>query len=157
GITFSYYAEGPFYMINLLGLSPSLFGATFFTFALAGFSGGYLSKKMNEKQGTTDLLQLGIRISLTAATGFATTILLGTLLQVSHNVFVILTMFWVMILNFASGLIIPNALSKGLEKYRDVTGAASSLFGGLYFLIGSLFTIGMGALHNQTLLPMPLY
>ncbi len=59
----------------------------------------------------------------------------------------------------AAGICIScsNALSMALQNYRQMIGTASSLFGFCYYLLISAFTLGMGMLHNSTLLPMPLY
>jgi MFS transporter, DHA1 family, multidrug resistance protein len=48
GISFSYFAEGPFYLITLLGLSPFLYGVSFIFFAFAGMIGSYASKKAHD-------------------------------------------------------------------------------------------------------------
>ena len=50
-----------------------------------------------------------------------------------------------------------NALALALTDYKWCIGTASSLFGFFYYCLISLFTLGMGFLHNGTLLPMPLY
>lgn len=157
GISFSYYGEGSFYMIDLLGLSSSLFGATFIGFALAGFSGGYVSKKMQTYTSSLNVMALGIKFSLAGTIGFLSTILLLSLLQSTSSIIALLTMLCMMVINFGAGLITPNALSIALKDYRDAIGTASSLFGCFYYVLISLFTLGMGALHNNTLLVMPLY
>lgn len=40
GISFSYFAEGPFYLIKILGLSPSLYGFSFIPVGLSAVAGG---------------------------------------------------------------------------------------------------------------------
>jgi DHA1 family bicyclomycin/chloramphenicol resistance-like MFS transporter len=58
---------------------------------------------------------------------------------------------------FGNSMAIGNALALGLRDYKGCIGTASSLFGCFYYFWISLFTLGMGYLHNGTLLPMPLY
>ena len=48
GIIFSYFAEGPFYLISLLGLTPSLYGSTFIFTALGAMISGIISKKLHK-------------------------------------------------------------------------------------------------------------
>jgi DHA1 family bicyclomycin/chloramphenicol resistance-like MFS transporter len=58
---------------------------------------------------------------------------------------------------FGSCICRSNALALGLVDYKWCIGTASSSFGFFYYCLISLATLGMGALHNGTLLPMPLY
>jgi DHA1 family bicyclomycin/chloramphenicol resistance-like MFS transporter len=60
GLNFSYYAEGPFFMIELLKLSPSVYGATFWGIAFANFSGGYLAHKFSDHFSAAKILNIGI-------------------------------------------------------------------------------------------------
>ena len=62
-----------------------------------------------------------------------------------------------MILVFGVCMATTNALAMALVDYKWCIGTASSLFGFYYYIGISLFTLGMGSLHNGTLLPMPLY
>jgi hypothetical protein len=55
------------------------------------------------------------------------------------------------------GLIIPNSLSHALKPYQENAGTAGSIFGGAYYLLIAGFTWVMGAMHNGTSLPLPLY
>jgi hypothetical protein len=54
-------------------------------------------------------------------------------------------------------MVTSSALALALVDYKWCVGTASSLFGFFYYCFISLFTLGMGMLHNGTLLPMPLY
>jgi hypothetical protein len=62
-----------------------------------------------------------------------------------------------MIIMFGICMATSNALALALVDYKWCTGTASSLFGFFYYLFISLFTFGMGSLHNGTLLAMPVY
>jgi DHA1 family bicyclomycin/chloramphenicol resistance-like MFS transporter len=54
-------------------------------------------------------------------------------------------------------IINSNALSMALVNYKNCIGTASSLFGFSYYVGISLFTYGMGYLHNGTVYLMPIY
>lgn len=54
-------------------------------------------------------------------------------------------------------LVTSNALSLSLVNYKNRIGTASSLFGFFYYVLISLFTLGMGYSHNGTVFPMPIY
>jgi succinate-acetate transporter protein len=80
-----------------------------------------------------------------------------TALHAPNSMIIAATIGSMMILVGGSGLIISNCLSLALEDYQHVTGTASSVFGCYYYSLISLFTFGIGFLHNDTLFPLPLY
>lgn len=158
GIPFSFYAEGSFYLIELLGLSPSTYGLSFIGIAIAGAFGGWLSRRMHERHSSFTIMKRGIGIVIIGSTFFlGMTILIGMLGSTPKIVSIILTLGSMIIIMFGDALIIPNALSMALEDYKHSIGTASSLFGFFYYVFISLFTLGMGLLHNGTLIPMPCY
>lgn len=157
GIIFSYYAEGSFYLIELLGLTPSLYGLSFLGIAIATMLGGYLSRKMHNHLPSLIILGYGIGVVLFGTTVFWSLTLLLYIMQVSSIMYTVLTLISMMFIMTGIGMMIPNALSLALEEYRSAVGTASALFGFFYYTLISLFTLGMGALHNDTLFPMPFY
>jgi hypothetical protein len=138
-------------------LSPSVFGATFIGFALAGFLGSFTSKKLCERFSSDALINMGAKISLAGTSLFTLSIFGATLLELSSPLIALFTVLFMMVTNFATGLIIPSALSSALVNYRDTTGAASAYLGFFYMTVISLFTLGIGLLHTQSLYVMPLY
>ena len=158
GIIFSYFAEGPFYLITLLGLSPFLYGLSFIFFALAGMLGSYASKKAHDNNlSPYVIMQKGTAIVVCGAFIFVMGIMLFKALAAHALYAIILTLVSMALIMGGIGVIIPNILSIALEKYRATLGTASSLFGFYYYCLISLFTLAMGLLHNHTLLPMPLF
>ena len=157
GIGFSYYAEGSFYLIDLLGLSPAVYGLTFLGIAAAGMTGGYLSRRLHDTNDSHTILGWGIWIvgivsSLFMISAFA---LLGY--NAPKIAFIILTIASMIGIFLGIGIMIPNALSLSLEDYRSSIGTASALFGFVYYCLISALTLGMGLIHNGTLVPMPVY
>ncbi len=61
-----------------------------------------------------------------------------------------------MIIMFGICMCTSNALALALVEYTWCLRIASSLFGFFYYCFISLIILGMGSLHNGTLLPMPL-
>jgi DHA1 family bicyclomycin/chloramphenicol resistance-like MFS transporter len=157
GILFSYYAEGPFYLINILGLTPSIYGASFLGIAVAGASGGYLSRTWHNHMTSIAILERGIKIVIAGCTFFMIMALTFDGFQVTKMTSIVLTLTSMIVIAGGIGMVIPNALSLALEDYRHAIGTASALFGFFYYMLISLFTLGMGEIHNDTLLPMPLY
>lgn len=158
GLMFSYFAEGPFYLIEILGLTPSLFGFTFLGIALSSMMGGILSKKLNHHMDSVLIMKYGLMITLTSTLMFSLLILFHLyIFELPILSIVILTVLAQMVTMFGVCMSTSNALAVCLKEYKSCIGTASSLFGFFYYTVISLFTLGMGYLHNDTLLPMPLY
>lgn len=158
GIGFSFFAEGSFYLINILGLSPANYGFSFICMALAGLIGGYISKKMHDyKIASFAIITKGNAIVCIGALLF----LIGTLILYNTSMpaayFIGLTISCMSIIMTGIGIMIPNLLSLALEDYKATIGTASSLFGFYYYCLISSFTLIIGMLHNNTLFPMPIY
>jgi len=158
GISFSYYAEGSFYLIKGLGLSPSEYGLSFIAIAVAMMLGGMLSKKLHSAHASQRIMGYGLWIIVTSAAIFSSFSLVNHgLLPLPNYLMIAITIMSQMVLMFGICMATSNALALALVDYKWCIGTASSLFGSFYYCLISLFTLGMGFLHNGTLLPMPLY
>ena len=158
GITFSYFAEGPFYFVNALGLSQSEYGMTFLFISFAIMAGGIISKRLNNTHRPTEIIRYGTKIILISAFIFSIFIISNQFLQpVNKTLFVLITISSQMLMQCGLVMVIVNTLAISLMNYSWCTGTASSIFGLFYYFLISLCNYGMGELHNGTLLPMPLY
>ena len=158
GICFSYFAEGSFCLIKLLGLSPSQFGTSFIAIAASTMLGGMLSKRLQGNHSSKTIMFYGLMIILTATIFFSGIALWHTTISSLPNSLMIgITIFAQMCTMFGVCMATSNALALALVDYKWCIGTASSLFGFFYYCLISLFTLGMGLLNNGTLLPMPLY
>ncbi len=158
GITFSYFAEGSFYLIKILGVAPSVYGFSFLGIALSSMAGGMLSKKLNTHRESVLIMRDGLVIifisTLVFTLGILTHLYLFSFSMISLVCFTVLTQMATM---FGVCMATSNALAICLTDYKWCIGTASSLFGFFYYGLISFFTLGMGYWHNGTLLPMPLY
>lgn len=158
GISFSYFAEGSFYLIKGLGLSPIEYGLSFIAIAVAAMMGGVLSKKLHSSHSSQSIMGYGLTIIVTTATIFSGFSLVNhCILQLPNYLMIAITIISQMVLMFGICMATGNALAMALVDYKWCIGTASSLFGFFYYCLISLFTLGMGFIHNGTLLPMPLY
>lgn len=157
GIQFSYYAEGSFYLISLLGLSPVVYGMSFIGIACATIAGSFLSKQLHRSYTSHDILGIGIWIIFGGAAVFAGAITLCTTIAVCQQLRIAITLASMMLIMVGIGTMIPNALSLALEEYGAAKGTAASFFGFFYYTLIAEATAGMSFLHNGTLYPMPLY
>lgn len=157
GLMFSYYAEGSFYMINLLGLSPTYYGMTFILFASATVFGGWFASRLHDYYEINQIARAGIYIMI-GTTSIASAVVLLSRVYALGNMAVICTVVATHMVSMTGRCLInSSALSTALSEYRWCSGTASSIFGFLYYLVITLCTLCMGLLHNGTIFPMPLY
>lgn len=158
GILFSYYAQGPFIFIHLIGLTPSQYGWLGVFIALAALCGSLVSKWLVQSVGIDKIMLLGIVVSLVSSLAL---ILVGFLMSVSPDNKVIsaaLIVLPMMGLIFAMfGFLLPATLSQALIRYKFALGQAGAIFGLGYYLLDALFTWIMGLINNGELWPMPVY
>lgn len=158
GILFSYFAEGSFYLIKILGISPSKYGFSFMLIAAATMAGGALSKKLHDSHSSKTIMTYGLVIIAMSVGVFSLlTLVHNSVFNLPNSFMIALTITSQMCTAFGICMATSNALALALVDYKHAIGTASSLFGFFYYCLISLFTLGMGALHNGTLLPMPLY
>jgi Bcr/CflA subfamily drug resistance transporter len=152
GMNFSFFAEGPFYF-EKLGLSPTLYGATFVLIGLCQMISGQLSKKQQGKMHPITLIKIGIILSLVA--NFS--LLISVLLSLKEEQLLFVAILTQMMRACSAVLVASNALAQSLVDYKRGIGTASSIFGCYYYSIVVLITFIMAILHDGTLLMMPLY
>ena len=100
----------------------------------------------------------GLWVIVTSAAVFSGCALVNhSIIHLPNDLMIALTIINQMVLMFGICMATSNALALALGDYKWCIGTASSLFGFCYYGLISLFTLGMGFLHNGTLLPMPLY
>lgn len=159
GISFSYYAEGSFYLIDYLGLSPTQYGLSFIAIAGSSMLAGTVSKRLHNTHSSHTIMRYGLFMILSATTLFSISILLNHngIITLPKPTLILMTLLSQMSMMFGVNMINGNALALALVDYKTCIGTASSLFGFFYYSITSMVTLGMGCLHNETLLPMPLY
>ena len=158
GILFSYFAEGPFYLIKGLGLSPSHYGLSFTVIGASAMLGGIVSKRLHNKHSSKEIMGYGLLIISFVTTIFSCVALINhNLFTLAPAIMIAVTVISQVICIFGTCMASTNALASALVDYRYAIGTASSLFGFFYYCLISLFTFFMGCLHDGTLLPMPLY
>ncbi len=158
GIFFSYFAEGSFYLIKGLGLSPSHYGLSFAGIAISTMLGGMFSKRLHNQHSFKDIISYGLYIITLATTIFSFIALINHHLWIlPPPIMIAVTIFSQMGSAFGMCMATSNALAFALVDYKHAIGTASSLFGFFYYCLISIFTFFMGSLHDGTLLPMPLY
>jgi MFS transporter, DHA1 family, multidrug resistance protein len=157
GLQLSYYAEGSFCLIDLLGLTPVMYGMTFIVVALAGLIGGAMSHILQNYASSLNALCCGLGILGTGAAIFISGMLLLNSMAVLPGITIAYILVSIFIILIGIAIITPNVLALALKDYNNNVGRAASLFGFLSYIISSLVTYGMKLVHTGTLLAMPSY
>lgn len=157
GILFSYYAEGPFYFIELYGLSPSGYGLTFIGLALSAMVAGKIAKRMYSYLSHEAILSRGLLILISGACVFTATGLLTEYELTPQSVGLWLSMGSIMLIQAGGSMVITVSLSQALKGYHEVLGVASSLFGFAYYCLIALITLCMSACHLPSYIVMPSF
>lgn len=158
GILFSYFAEGSFYLINLLGLTPSQYGFSFILISVATMMGGIVTRRLHAGYSSQTIMLSGVMVIIVSTFIFTAVISMQhSLISLSNQTLIFITVLSQMSSAFGICMATSSALAQALVNYKHAIGTASSLFGFFYYCMISLFTLGMGFLHNGTLFPMPFY
>lgn len=157
GIAFSYYAEGSFYLIDMLHLTPSIYGGTFIAISVAAMIGGMVSRHLHNTYSSLAIVRVGLLIALGGSAIFTAGILLTQVILLPEAFIAGFVITCMMLIMGGNLMVTSNSLSAALMNYKHCIGTASSLFGFSYYCVISLITGGMGMLHNDTLFPMPFY
>ena len=146
---FAFISEGPFLLIDLLGLSPQGFGIVFGLVAIGFGIGSFACGRLAPRHGIDGTIAIGIACYLAASlivNGFA---LAGVV-----SVYAICVPM--VGLSIAIGLIMPNCQAGAVMPFPAMAGAASALLGFTHTTISSSTGAAVGWLHDGTPLPMTL-
>jgi MFS transporter, DHA1 family, multidrug resistance protein len=121
GCMFAYIAGSPLLLIQVLGISTTLYGWFFAATAFAIMGGSFLNRRLS-KRGVppSRLLKVGLTLAVVSAISLV-------LISISNHVRVV-TLLPLLVLNtFCFGLIAPNAKHGALQPLPEVAGVAAVL------------------------------
>ncbi|MEK3663401.1 multidrug effflux MFS transporter [Paenibacillus sp. FSL F4-0236] len=154
GVLFSYYAEAPFIFIEHFNISPGVYGFLGIVVALASIVGAMMSKRLLSLYAAEKIIHIGCLVMTSGALLLTIVSSLVSLPNMMLMVCILITLF---VMLMGAGIALPNCLSLALVNFQDVVGTAGAIFSLGYYLLVSLATWGMSALHNGSLLTMPIY
>ncbi|TCZ80861.1 Bcr/CflA family efflux MFS transporter [Paenibacillus albiflavus] len=154
GVIFSYYAEAPFIFIDRFQLSPGVFGFLGIIVALASIVGAILSRRLLTIYAPEKIIHIGCLVMTIGAILLTAASCLHTMPDMFICICMLITIFMMLM---GAGIALPNCLSLALVSFQDVVGTAGAIFSLGYYLLVSIVTWGMSALHNGSLITMPIY
>ncbi|MFP2770138.1 Bcr/CflA family efflux MFS transporter [Oceanisphaera sp. KMM 10153] len=122
----------PYVMQRQIGMSAAEYGSWALIPALGLLLGGIINNRVQHRVSAEDMLRLSPVVQMAAGAWM--------LVMPLQPVWMISAIF---VQALGNGMAFPNAMSRLLEPYRDLAGAAAALSGALQMLIASLLTIGL--------------
>jgi DHA1 family bicyclomycin/chloramphenicol resistance-like MFS transporter len=146
---FSFISGSSFVLIDLYGLSPQWYGASF-GFVVTGYiTGTLVSGRLTMKLGAKRLVLGGALLGTAAGSVMALLALAGV-----HNVWAVLVPMFLS--TVGTGMVMPNAIAGALAPYARMAGAASALMGFVQMSVAATVGIVVGHSYDGTALPMAL-
>jgi DHA1 family bicyclomycin/chloramphenicol resistance-like MFS transporter len=146
---FAYITAGPFYFIELNGLTPTQYGLTFAANALGMFLANAVNRRCVRYHGAEAMMRIGSALGLAGAF-----VLLGAVFLrqagpawAMGGLFIVVSM---------TGLLGANGIGLLMTRYPRDAGAAAALFGAAQFGFGALASVMVSLLHDGSARPMAL-
>lgn len=132
GIIFGYVSASPLLMIDVMGISPGLYGLVFAGTSLGIMAGAFLNGRLARR---------GIAIMRPMAGGLAlavvcSLILLGLAFTGAPSLPLLVP--FLVLATFGCGLVFPNAAHGVVQPVPDIAGSASALMGCLQMVVGAI-------------------
>jgi DHA1 family bicyclomycin/chloramphenicol resistance-like MFS transporter len=132
GCAFAYISGSSLVLMDVLGVSPSVYGYCFALTAVASMTGAFTNGRLSSRGvSAAALLKLGMVLCVTGA-AVLVLITLGGMARLTT----LMPLFFVC--HFSIGLIAPNATHGALQPMADIAGVASAVLSGLRMLGGAL-------------------
>lgn len=153
GMIFSFYAEAPFLLIKLQGLSAMAYGSLCMLIVSGSIWGGMAMRRMHGAGYTGQSVMLvGIAVVCFASAG-----LLAVSFFTTGQLYLILFTVCSAFMFAGFTLLTTACLQNALQHYHGALGTAGALLGVFYYILITLLTEGMALLHNGSALTFPAY
>ena len=147
GGLFTYGTGVPFVLIDLLGMSPDVFGTVFVFTVIGSVSGSAISSRTATRVHGDVMTAIG---ATTALAGGA--LMLGFTLAGIVTPVTIVGSMMVFMLGF--GIAAPTALAGAMAPFPMMAGAASAMIGFAQMAMAALGSVAVAALYDDTAVPM---
>ncbi|MET0742469.1 MAG: multidrug effflux MFS transporter [Microvirga sp.] len=148
GCLFSYVTGSPLVIMEVYGLSPTLYGATFALTTAGIVTGSFISGRLNERGAEA---RVPVTVGLVIGVLCSVTLLALTLL-VDLPLAALLTLVVLICTSF--GLVGGNAIQLALEPMGDIAGLASSMLSASSLGFSAVLGVAVSLLFDGTPLSM---
>ena len=144
---FSFISGSSFVLIDLHGLSPQWFGASFGVVVTGYICGTLITGRFTLRLGPSRMVWMGALLGA----GAGTSMVVLALFEVRSVWAILLPMSGY---TAATGLVMPNAHGGALAPYPKMAGVASALMGFVQMALAAAVGIVVGHLYDGTAIPM---
>jgi DHA1 family bicyclomycin/chloramphenicol resistance-like MFS transporter len=144
---FAFISGSAFVLVDIVGVSPDVFGFCFGFVAFGLMTGAFLAGRITLRLGVNRLIGLG------TALGTAAGLLLAVLnWGAAPSVWsIVLPMYGFAV---GAGLVMPSAMAGAISPFPHMAGLASAVLGFLQMAASALYAMGVGAWYDGTARPM---
>jgi MFS transporter, DHA1 family, multidrug resistance protein len=144
---FAYIGGSSFVLMNVYGLSPTVFAVVFAGNSIGIGLGTQIGARLAERIGSRPMIK-----AATAIYALAAVLLLAMELTGTGNLYSVCLLLFVWVM--ALGGIMPSCNILTMEAHGAISGTAAALMGALGFGAGALGSFGAGIFANGTALPL---
>jgi MFS transporter, DHA1 family, multidrug resistance protein len=144
---FAFITGSSFALIEVLGVSPAVYGVCFGVVAGGLMAGSFVSVKLGPRLGIDTMIRTGTAIGALAGATLALLAWAG----VAAVAAVVLPMI---VFAFGLGFVLPNAVAGAVGPFPRMAGLASAVLGFTQLTVSALYAIAVGQLYDGTLRPM---
>ncbi len=142
-----FYASAPFIFIDILGISPSLYGYLIIVNVVSYILGSFMTTRLSHNINGDRLIMLG-----TILTAIGTGLMAAFAYADYLNIYVILGPIG--LLSFAAGISMPNSMAGALNRYPQIAGTSSALSGFINMAMASAATFLLSYFEISSARPM---
>ena len=146
---FAFISSSSFVLIDVLGVSPDVYGWCFGIAAFGLMSGSFLTSRLTPRLGLQKTIACGLLLATSAGWTMA-------FLSLSHVMSVAAVIAPMYFFAAGAGLVMPNASAGAMSGFPQIAGFASSLLGASQMGLSALYAIGVTAAFDQSTRPMAL-
>lgn len=147
GGMFAYISGSSFVFMNYFGLTEANFGLVFSVNAIGFILGSQVNRLLLNKYSSLQIITVSSYILI----GVSVLMLTAYFLALMTLITLISLLFTFL---FCLGLLVPNATAMALAPFSKNAGSASALLGFIQMVCGASLSALVGAMHNDTILPM---
>ncbi|WP_428101345.1 multidrug effflux MFS transporter [Candidatus Rariloculus sp.] len=142
----AFVSNSAFVFTEYFELQPYQYGYCFSFVMAGGSAGAYTNSRLISRHGISKMIGLGTVILASGGT--------AALLVSATNAGLVATLLSLLLYVYGIGFVFANSMARTMSRFRDMSGAASALFGVNQFLIGSFVAAALSFVTTPT--PMPL-
>jgi len=152
----AYLIESSFALIKNYGLSPLIYGQTFFFIAAAGAMGAVASHRLNKSTNAQNILkQWTPCLFIPSFFLLAITLIDCYIFSLPDRVMIVVFVATQMVVMYIASILSATAQAIALTQHKNCAGLSAGFFSAAHYSVTSLMLFVMGVFHNGGLVVLP--